>query len=178
MTGSEKRMIETLQSIILDFQEAPLETGVPRHLQIETIQGKATVLIGVRRTGKSTYLNQIIQRLLDNGVPRENLLYVNFFDDRLHNLCDNNLSLIPEAYYTLYPEKKNTEQVSCFFDEIQAVTGWEPFLERLIQTEKCAVYPTGSSSIGRSRWTAARARPSVCRRGERNRASVAGENVN
>ena len=32
--------------------------------------GKATVCIGLRRSGKPTYLFQIIQRLLDDGVPR------------------------------------------------------------------------------------------------------------
>ena len=79
-------MIETIKSIILDFQELSLETGVPRRLRIEVVPGKATVCIGVRRSGKSTYLYQVIQRLLDDGVPRENILYLNFFDDRLHNL--------------------------------------------------------------------------------------------
>ncbi len=70
-------MIEILRSIILDFQEAPLETGVPRHLKIEVAPGKATVCVGVRRGGKSTYLLQVLQRLLDNGVARENIVFLN-----------------------------------------------------------------------------------------------------
>ncbi len=139
-------MIEMLQSIILDFQEARLETGVPRHLRIETVNGKAAVCIGVRRSGKSTYMFQVIQRLLSGGVSRENILYLNFFDDRLHNLRQEGLGQITEAYYSLYPEKKNTEKVYCFFDEIQAVPGWEPFVDRLMRTEKCEVYLTGSSA--------------------------------
>ena len=57
-------MIETIKSILLDFQEVPLETGVPRRLKVEAVPGKATVCIGVRRSGKSTYLFQIIDRLL------------------------------------------------------------------------------------------------------------------
>jgi predicted AAA+ superfamily ATPase len=139
-------MIETIKSIIMDFQELSLDTGVPRHLQIKVVSGKATICIGVRRSGKSTYLFQIIQRLLDKGVPRENILYLNFFDDRLYNLREEGLGLITEAYYSLYPEKKNTEKVYCFFDEIQAFSGWEPFVDRLLRTEKCEVYITGSSS--------------------------------
>jgi predicted AAA+ superfamily ATPase len=139
-------MIETLKSIILDFQEVELETGVSRHLEIKTVPGKATVCIGVRRSGKSTFLFQVIKQLLDDGIPRENILYVNFFDDRLHNLRQVGLGLITEAYYSLYPEKKNTETVYCFFDEIQAVDGWEPFVDRLMRTEKCEVYITGSSA--------------------------------
>jgi predicted AAA+ superfamily ATPase len=139
-------LIETIKSIILDFQEMRLETGVPRRLRIEAVRGKAAVCIGVRRGGKSTYMFQVIQRLLDSGVPRQNILYLNFFDDRLHNLRQDNLGLIAEAYYSLYPEKKNTETVHCFFDEIQAADGWEPFIDRMMRTEKCEVYLTGSSA--------------------------------
>jgi predicted AAA+ superfamily ATPase len=139
-------MIEILKSIILDFQEVELETGIPRRLKIKAIPGKATVCIGVRRSGKSTYMFQVIQRLMDDDVPRENILYLNFFDDRLHNLRLEGLGLITEAYYSLYPEKKNAETVYCFFDEIQAVDGWEPFVDRLMRTEKCEVYITGSSA--------------------------------
>ncbi|RLC03940.1 MAG: ATP-binding protein [Deltaproteobacteria bacterium] len=139
-------MIEILKSIILDFQEIKLETGVPRYLKIGTVPSKATVCIGVRRSGKSTYLFQVIKRLLNDSVPRENILYLNFFDDRLHNLRQEGLGSITEAYYSLYPEKKNTETIYCFFDEIQAVEGWESFVDRLMRTEKCEVYITGSSA--------------------------------
>ena len=42
-------MLETIRSITLNFQEARLETGVPRRLPIETVRRKATVCMGVRR---------------------------------------------------------------------------------------------------------------------------------
>lgn len=48
--------------------------------QIETVHGKATVLIGVRREGKSTHLFRIIHRLPGNGLPRQNLLYLSCFE--------------------------------------------------------------------------------------------------
>jgi predicted AAA+ superfamily ATPase len=139
-------MLEILKAIILDFQEYAFETGVPRHLKPETIPGKAAIYIGVRRSGKSTFMFQIMQRLLDKGVSRRNLLYLNFFDDRLHKLQDAGLNLITEAYYSLYPEKKNSETIYCFFDEIQVLEGWESFVDRLMRTEKCALYITGSSA--------------------------------
>jgi hypothetical protein len=138
--------LETLRTLTLDFQELSLETGVPRRVSIERVAGKAAVCIGVRRGGKSTLMFQIIERLLADGVPRVNILYVNFFDDRLHGLGPSSLGLIPEAYYSIYPEKKDTETVYCFFDEIQAVAGWEPFVDRLLRTERCRVYLTGSSA--------------------------------
>ena len=139
-------MLETLKSIILDFHEAELETGVPRRIRIEAVPDKVTICIGVRRSGKSTYLFQVIKRLLDEGVQPENILYLNFFDDRLHNLRREGLGLITEAYYSLFPEKKNAETVYCFFDEIQVIDGWEPFVDRLRRTERCEIYLTGSSA--------------------------------
>jgi predicted AAA+ superfamily ATPase len=54
--------------------------------------------------------------------------------------------MVAEAYYSIYPEKKGTETVFCFFDEIQAAPGWEPFVDRLMRNEKCEVYLTGSSA--------------------------------
>jgi len=139
-------MVEILKELILDFQEFDLITGVPRRLKITPVTGKATVCIGVRRSGKSTFMFQLMKQLLDEGVPRQNILYLNFFDDRLHNLQHAGLGAILEAYFSLYPEKKNVEKIYCFFDEIQVIANWEPFLDRLLRTEKCEVFITGSSA--------------------------------
>jgi predicted AAA+ superfamily ATPase len=142
----EINMLEMLKEIILDFQSEMLFTGIKRHLHYELVKGKAFVCIGVRRCGKSTLLYQIIEDLEGQGVKRENILYINFFDDRLTEIKHGHLSLIIEAYYSLYPEKKGTEEVYCFFDEIQEAINWEPFVDRVLRTEKCAVFISGSSA--------------------------------
>ena len=139
-------MMDALKEIILDFQEETLVTGVPRRVAVSTVPGKAMVCIGPRRSGKSTLLFQLICKLLDAGTSRDNILYLNFFDDRLHFLQRDGLSAVMETYYSLYPEKKNTQTVHCFFDEIQVVPGWESFVDRIMRTEKCEVYITGSSA--------------------------------
>ena len=139
-------MLDTIKTIILDSQETKLDIGVLRHLSIEPVTHKATICIGVRRCGKSTYLFQRIDQLLKDGVSPENILYLNFFDDRLHGLQHEGIGVVIEAYYSLYPEKKNTETVYCFFDEIQEIEGWEPFVDRLMRTEKCEIFITGSSA--------------------------------
>jgi len=139
-------MIDTLKEMILDFQEADWPTGVPRRLEVTPLSGKAMVCIGVRRGGKSTFMFQLMKGLIDSGVSRQNILYLNFFDDRLHGLQHEKLGTILEAYYMLNPEKKLAEKVYCFFDEIQVISGWEPFIDRVMRTEKCEVYITGSSA--------------------------------
>ena len=142
----------------MDFQEEALATGVPRRVAVKTAPGKATVCIGPRRSGKSTFLFQLIRKLLDAGIPRDNILYLNFFDDRLHHLQRDGLAAVLETYYLLYPEKKNTQTVYCFFDEIQVVPGWESFVDRIMRTEKCEVYITGSSARMLSREVATQMR--------------------
>ncbi len=139
-------MIDILKEMILDFQEGALSTGIPRSLELTQVSGKATICTGVRRSGKSTLMLQQVQKLLDSGVSPENFLYLNFFDDRLHNLRHEKLAVILEAYFSLYPEKKNSEKVYCFFDEIQVIDGWEPFIDRVMRTENSEVYITGSSA--------------------------------
>lgn len=151
-------MIDILKEIILDLQEVEFKTGTPRRITITPVPGKATVCIGVRRCGKSTYMFQHMRKLLDSGVPRQNVLYLNFFDDRLRALRHDNLGVILEAYFSLYPEKKNTEKIYCFFDEIQDIPGWEPFVDRVMRTENCEVYITGSSARMLSREIASQMR--------------------
>lgn len=51
-------MINQPKEIIIDFQSVTLYTGVERHIDITPLEGKATVCIGVRRSGKSTLMYQ------------------------------------------------------------------------------------------------------------------------
>lgn len=137
--------LESLKEIILDYQEQELFTGIKRHIGIKNIKKKASITIGVRRCGKSTLLFQIIQDKLEQGVDKENILYLNFFDDRLTEIRNNRLSFVLEAYFSLYPQKKG-ERIYCFFDELQECKGWEPFIDRILRTENAEVYISGSSS--------------------------------
>jgi predicted AAA+ superfamily ATPase len=118
-----------LKEIILDFQQVTLIPGIPRQLQIKAVPGKTTICIGVRRSGKSTFMTQIMQGLIGQGVARENILSLNLFDDRLHALQHEEAGIILEAYFSLYPEKKHSEKIYCFFDEIQLLPEWEPFID-------------------------------------------------
>jgi len=137
---------EVLKEVILEAQQSSWETGVARHLRVTPVARKAAVCIGVRRGGKSTYLFQRMKGLTGSGVSPQNILYLNFFDDRLRGLQQTGLGPVLEAYDSLYPEKKGIEKIYCFFDEIQAVPGWEPFVDRLLRNEQCEVFLTGSSA--------------------------------
>ena len=166
-------MADPLQEIILDHQEADLPAGVPRRVPVTPVPGKATVCIGPRRSGKTTLLFQMIRRLQSRGVPRRNILYLNFFDDRLRHLQQQGPAPVLEAYFSLHPENKSLPRrritgrdphgsdprtLHFFFDEIQTVPGWESFVERAMRTENCELYLTGSSAQMPSREVATQMR--------------------
>lgn len=138
--------MSTLSEIIVDGQVRELSAGITRHLPYERVESKAFVCIGVRRCGKSTLMDQIMETLIANGVSRQNMLYVNFFDDRLDPQRHGRIGDVIETYFELFPEKRGREKVYCFLDEIQMGDQWEPFVERLLRAENGEVFLTGSSS--------------------------------
>lgn len=138
-------MIECLKRIIREYQnlETPGEL-LPRRVAIGSLTGKVSVVTGVRGSGKTALLRQRIHQLIENGVPRENILYLDLADDRLYWLRHDNPDLILEAYFELHPQKRGNETVHCFFDEVQALPHWQLFIDRILRTEKCEVTVAGS----------------------------------
>lgn len=98
------------------------------------------VLVGIRRAGKSYMLYQHIQHLVANGHSIEEMLFVNFEDERISDIRKEDLYLILEAYRELF-----AFQPIIFLDEIQNVEGWEHFARRLAD-EKYRVFITGSNA--------------------------------
>ncbi len=139
-------LMELVKDIIADGQMREPEMGSPRDLAIETLPRKVSVCMGVRRCGKSTYMAGVMKKLMDDGVNRENMVWINFADDRLFPLRTEGLGCIHDAYYGMYPEKRQKEKVYFFFDEIQEFPQWELFIERLRRDENCDIYITGSSA--------------------------------
>lgn len=119
----------------------------PRDIEILPVVRKATVIIGIRRCGKSTWQHEKMGALLDKGVPFENICYLDFSDDRLDflRLESAKPSIISDTYYSMYP-KKHSEKVYFFFDEIQYVNLWGRFINRIQSQENCEIYITGSSA--------------------------------
>ena len=136
---------ETLKQIISSNQTSFDEKFIPRDLQIERIPGKATVVIGVRRCGKTTLLDEYAQSLVASGVERNRICKIDFSDDRLVELKETPPAVIADAYYEMFPENHG-RKVYFFFDEIYNVKNWELFVNRLQSTENCEVSITGSSA--------------------------------
>lgn len=65
---------------------APVPPLTRRHIRLPGIPGKAISVIGMRRSGKTTYLWQVFGDRLAGGAGREGLLYFNFEDERLFGM--------------------------------------------------------------------------------------------
>ncbi|MEI7597481.1 MAG: ATP-binding protein [Bacteroidota bacterium] len=137
-------MKSLFKNIIKDFIDKDLSFVKNRDYEIPINISKIVSIIGARRTGKTFILFSIIKKLRES-VSKENLIYLNFEDDRLFPLKIGDLNLIIEAYFELFPAKKS-ETVYFFFDEVQNVLNWELFIRRVYDTENCRIYITGSSS--------------------------------
>ena len=95
----------------------------------------AQVVIGVRRSGKSTLCHKVLK---DHGVRYG---YANIDDDRLAGMEVGDLNLLLSCLYQIY----GTDVPYLFFDEIQNVEGWELFINRLLRNQ-VRVFVTGSNA--------------------------------
>ena len=95
----------------------------------------AQVVIGVRRSGKSTLCHKV---LLERGVR---YAYVNLDDDRLAKMTVEDLNTMLSCIYQLY----GTDIPFLVLDEIQDVDGWYLFVNRLLRTN-LHIFVTGSNA--------------------------------
>ncbi|MBI4861911.1 MAG: ATP-binding protein [Candidatus Riflebacteria bacterium] len=139
-------MRDLIRQKIVDGLSATVPAFTRRDVWLPHVPRKAVAVIGMRRTGKTTFLWQVLADRLAEGVGRDGLLYFSFEDERLAGLTASDLHLVVEEYYRLCPEWRDQRQVTFFLDEIQVVPGWEAFARRLLDTERMDLFFSGSSA--------------------------------
>ena len=118
---------DTIKSILLKNQDRiPQIPLVKRDVRFEPTGNY--VFVGLRRAGKSYMLYQHIQqRVVEGRSSKEDILYINFEDDRLDITNMSEFDSIIQSYEELYQGRKPV----VYLDEIQIVEGWEKFVRRL-----------------------------------------------
>ena len=100
------------------------------------------VYIGIRRSGKTSLMHNIIEELKSMGVKDENIIFISF-ESREYNHIDS-CEKLDEIVY------KKTENIKgkiyLFFDEIQQVKGWEKSINSYRVSIDSDIYITGSNS--------------------------------
>jgi predicted AAA+ superfamily ATPase len=130
---------ETLREVMLENRtEVMMHTVIPRNINLENFDRQ--VLVGVRRAGKSYILYGRIQQLIANGHGWDEIVYLNFEDERLTGMSVEDLNKILEVHGQL-----SDKRPMLFLDEIQSIEGWEKFARR-IADNKFKVVITGSNA--------------------------------
>ena len=130
------------------WAERPFETGKPRPLYFEKIRrylstGEILVLSGVRRSGKTTLLYQIIHELItEKNVPPRNILFVNCDEQEIYGI-HHPITTVVETYRK---EVHPRGTIYLVFDEIQNVHDWERAVKSLYDRKNYRIIISGSSS--------------------------------
>lgn len=135
-------LLEKLNTALLPLPPANLTA---RDARLPAAPGKVHAVIGMRRSGKTTFLRQL-QTERRRVLAPERAVYLSFDDDRLAGLGVDQLSLLLEEYYRRYPELRGHQTVHWFLDEIQLVPGWDRFVRRVMDSENVEIVVSGSSA--------------------------------
>ena len=133
----DKRILEivfTEQKEELEMRRGEPLCHRPEEKLIDLKSPQAQVVIGVRRSGKSTLCYQALESA---GVG---YAYADFDDERLVDVDSSQLNDILEVLYKIYGDFNYL-----FLDEIQNVEGWHLFVNRLLR-KKMHVIITGSNA--------------------------------
>ncbi len=130
--------------------EKELEAGILREDYVKKIdpfmeRKEVLVLKGIRRSGKSTIIKQLMQELLKKGISKEQILYINLED---YGFADNlNIRLFDIISDEYKKYTKNKKKTYFFIDEVQKITSWEKWVRTKYDLgENIKFIVTGSSA--------------------------------
>ncbi|MBI9083485.1 MAG: ATP-binding protein [Desulfobacterales bacterium] len=106
-----------------------------------------TSIMGQRRCGKSVVGRQYIKKLWDEGVPRKNILYINFFLKAIADVREEkNFMAIVEWWMEHLVDKKNPSLL--VLDEVQELENWDENVASIFEDPAmpCRLIITGSNS--------------------------------
>ena len=139
---SKKDIFKTL--IAQKQSEMPFSV-IDRDVSLPIDGNEIITVPGVRRCGKSTLMEIAINRLLANGVRKENVLWIGFDDERIKYMTAEELDLVLQAYREMYPATE-LKDVWMFFDELPFVKEWEYFVLRLFKGSCKHIFICGSNA--------------------------------
>jgi len=111
---------------------------------LENFSGKDVIKVvtGIRRCGKSTLFILFMDKLRENGISNEQILYYNFEDFSLKKFLENPADL----HEQIITRAKNGKNLYIFLDEIQKMPNFESFVSSLHLRANIDVYITGSNA--------------------------------
>lgn len=99
------------------------------------------IIYGMRRSGKSVILTQIIDEIRKKGIDESNIIYINF-----ESLKYDFIKNAKDLYTYIESQTSDNEKYYVFFDEIQKINDFEKGINSLRITDKYSIFITGSNS--------------------------------
>ncbi len=124
----KKEILDSDKRLSVPRVSAAIEQALPQF---------ARIITGIRRSGKSTLVNQDFLR------DGKNAFYLNFDDPAIYGFSSSDFTVLEEAIERF--QKANAGTKSVYFDEIQVVEGWEVFVNAQLR-KKNLVTVTGSNA--------------------------------
>ena len=139
-------MKEALREVMFQFYADGVPSdAIPRSYRFPIVRNNATIIKGMRRTGKTYFTYLRMSELLASGVPMERIVHVNFDDDRLAPMTAADLHWLVDLHAEMFPDAADNV-CHYFLDELQNIDGWERFARRLVDSHRVQLCLTGSSS--------------------------------
>ncbi len=118
----------------------------PRDIRLPMIPGKAMAVIGVRRGGKTSFLQLRIAERIAEGRPRDSQLLLSLEDERLIGMTAADLGWLLEEHERQAPGLRESGALSIYLDEVQLVSGWQTLVRRLLDVGGIEIFVSGSSA--------------------------------
>ncbi len=145
---AEIKQIIVEQKAIFEQTDGAIERDILLDKRFEEIChiDEAVIITGVRRCGKSYLMRLIWKKIKKDLVLNKNdFLYINFESEKMLNFTVKNFDMLLEAYGDLFGIVQSSK-IYLFFDEIQNITGWEKYINRLLEEKKYKIFITGSNA--------------------------------
>ena len=125
---------------------APIPALTPRDVRLPEVRNKAFAVIGVRRGGKTSFMQRHMADRLSAGDPPGTHLLVTLEDERLDGMTAEDLGWLLEEHRRVAAEVRERGRRTVYLDEVQLVPGWERLVRRLLDARDTEVFVSGSSS--------------------------------
>lgn len=98
------------------------------------------VITGIRRCGKSSLMKLMIRHLLESGIPKEQIIAMNF---ESMEYCSMDVKTF---YNYISVNRPKDKKVYLLFDEVQRIAEWQEAINSFRVDFPCDIYITGSNA--------------------------------
>lgn len=137
---------DTLALKLSESLAARLPPRTPRDVRLPRVPDKALAVIGVRRGGKTSFLERYIADRLAAGDPPGTHLLVSLEDERLVGMTAEDLGWLLEEHKRVVASVRERGRRTVYLDEIQVIAGWESLVRRILDAHDTEIFISGSSA--------------------------------